>query len=201
MTRFLSVTAVLALSASLLADTGPLQAASTAAEGYAEAMDAMMQGMMKKGTGKPDLDFVSGMIPHHEGAVAMAKVEKQFGKDAAMLKLADAIIAAQENEIGTMKGWLAQKKLEEATPSATAAKASASAMNAMMAHMMVKTTGNADVDFAKGMIPHHQGAIDMANVVLKYGADADVKSMAGNVVKSQGEEITQMKAWLAGHSD
>ena len=201
MTRFLSVTAVLALSASLLADTGPLQAASTATEGYAQAMDAMMQGMMKKATGKPDLDFVSGMIPHHEGAVAMAKVEKQFGKDAAMLKLADAIIAAQENEISTMKGWLAQKKLDDAKPVAQAAKATASSMDLMMQHMMMKTTGNADVDFAKGMIPHHQGAIEMANVVLKYGTDADVKNLAGGVVKSQSEEITQMKDWLSAHGD
>jgi len=119
----------------------------------------------------------------------------------AMLKLADAIIAAQENEISTMKGWLAQKKLDDAKPVAQAAKATASSMDLMMQHMMMKTTGNADVDFAKGMIPHHQGAIEMANVVLKYGTDADVKNLAGGVVKSQSEEITQMKDWLSAHGD
>ena len=199
MTRFLSITAVLALSATLLAETGPLQAAATANEGYAQAMDAMMQGVMLKPTGKPDFDFVSGMIPHHQGAVAMAKVEKQFGKDPEMLKLADAVIAAQESEITTMKGWLSVKKLDAAKPTAAAAKASASAMDSMMKDMMVKPAGNADMDFAKGMIPHHQGAIDMASVVLKYGADADVKALANGVVKSQTAEITQMKAWLAKH--
>ena len=60
-------------------------------------------------------------------------------------------------------------------------------------------TGDADVDFLRNMIPHHQGAVDMANVVLKYGTDADVRMLAGDVVKAQENEIRWMKNWLMKH--
>ena len=69
-------------------------------------------------------------------------------------------------------------------------------MDKMMANMMVPYTGNADVDFAKGMIPHHQGAIDMAKVVLQFGKDAEIRKLAEGVVAAQESEITFMQNWL-----
>ena len=200
MTKFLSVAAVLALSSMILSNTGFAASPTASDKAYAAAMETMMQGMMEPATGKPDLDFVAGMIPHHEGAVAMAKVEKEFGKDPELLKLADAIIAAQMAEITVMKGWLSNKKLETAKASPEAQKSSAAGMEKMMSEMMKPTIGKADIDFANGMIPHHQGAIDMANVVLKFGADADVKTLADGVVKAQTSEITFMKDWLSTHA-
>lgn len=62
--------------------------------------------------------------------------------------------------------------------------------------MAVTLTGDADRDFLAGMIPHHQGAVDMAEVVLKYGKDPKVKKLAQDIVAAQKEEIAMMQAML-----
>jgi uncharacterized protein (DUF305 family) len=86
------------------ADTPP----STKA--YLEAANKMhgpmMEGMKES---DPDGAFVKGMIPHHQGAIDMAKVLLQYGKDAETRKLANEIIQAQEREIGEMQAWLKKR--------------------------------------------------------------------------------------------
>lgn len=62
--------------------------------------------------------------------------------------------------------------------------------------MAITYSGNADADFVKGMIPHHQAAIDMAKTVLAFGKDDDVKEMAEEVIKAQEKEIANMTEWL-----
>ncbi len=76
--------------------------------GYKKAMDGMMAGMMTPYTGNADKDFIYGMIPHHQGAVDMAKVVLEFGKDPDVKKLAEGVIQAQESEIKWMNEWLAK---------------------------------------------------------------------------------------------
>ena len=83
----------------------------------------------------------------------------------------------------------------------SAATAAYKAANAKMhKDMAVPLTGNADVDFVRGMIPHHQGAIDMAKIVLEYGKDPEIRKLAEDVIKAQEGEIAMMKAWLAKNS-
>jgi uncharacterized protein (DUF305 family) len=62
--------------------------------------------------------------------------------------------------------------------------------------MNVTFTGNADADFVKGMIPHHQGAVDMAKVVLAFGSDPEIRKLAETVIRAQEAEIVMMRAWL-----
>jgi hypothetical protein len=62
--------------------------------------------------------------------------------------------------------------------------------------MAMVFTGNPDVDFVQGMIPHHQAAVDMAKTVLAFGKDPDVRKVAEGVIKAQETEITWMKEWL-----
>lgn len=80
------------------------------------------------------------------------------------------------------------------TPATTAYKA---AMNAMMGGMMMSYTGNADLDFIKGMVPHHQGAVDNARIVLQFGTDPEVRKFAESVIAAQEAEIKWMNDWLA----
>jgi len=62
--------------------------------------------------------------------------------------------------------------------------------------MDVTFTGNADRDFVQGMVPHHQGAVDMAKVVLAFGKDPEVRKLAESIIKAQEEEIAWMNSWL-----
>ncbi len=80
-----------------------------------------------------------------------------------------------------------------ASPSTAAYEAANAKMHRDMG---VALTGDADVDFLAGMIPHHQGAIDMAEVALKYGKDPKVKKLARDIIRAQKQEIAMMNAWL-----
>ena len=81
---------------------------SPATKGFKQANEKMHKDMAINYTGKTDVDFVRGMIPHHQGAIDMAKVELAHGKDPVIRKMAEKIIADQEREIAEMKDWLAK---------------------------------------------------------------------------------------------
>lgn len=91
---------------------GPARAStadSPAVAAYKAANDKMHRDMDVKWTGNADRDFVLAMIPHHQGAVDMAKIVLAHGRDPAIRKLAEEVVKAQETEIGFMRDWLAKQ--------------------------------------------------------------------------------------------
>ncbi len=157
----------------------------------------MHEGMNIDFTGDPDIDFLKGMIPHHQGAVDMALVQLAHGKDGAIKSLSQGVIRSQNIEIGIMQRKL--KSLEqqwngERVPMSVLAWKRIN--HKMHQGMSIDFSGQADIDFVKGMIPHHQGAVDMANLVLEHGKDTTVKRLAREIIDAQVEEINMMNVWL-----
>ncbi|MEH1800922.1 MAG: DUF305 domain-containing protein [Nostoc sp.] len=150
-----------------------------------------------------DLRFIDAMIPHHQGAVEMAKEAQQKSKRPEIKKLADDIIKSQNQEITQMKQWR-----QAWYPSAGD---KPMAYNSQMGHMMemssdqMKTMmmsqdlGAADAEFdlrfINAMIPHHEGAVTMAKDVLTKSKRPEIKQLAQEIINAQNTEIKQMQQW------
>ena len=101
--------------------------------------------------------------------------------------------------MGNMDPAAMQKMMQDMMPSPNDP-ASTKDFNAadmkMMHNMHVPYTGNPDVDFRTHMIPHHQGAVEMAKVALKHAKDPETKRMAQKIIDDQEKEIAEMRDWL-----
>lgn len=149
-------------------------------------------------TGDPDLDFIAGMLPHHQGAIVMSEAILPKLSDSTVHQLAVDIIKSQQQEVSFMKQWLATHKElpKDQRNIAHSKEMMTKSMNIMHKMMEVKLTGDANVDFVAGMLPHHQAAVEMVKVIQPYLKDQSTKTFAENIVKAQLKEITFMQSWL-----
>lgn len=167
-------------------------------QAYIHINHTMHEAMAIDFTGDPDIDFLKGMIPHHQGAVDMAHVQLDYGQDGLLKSFTQKVIRDQEREIMFMKRHLAALENENHHHVPSRSTVAFKRVNrAMHHHMNVDLSGNADVDFVAGMIPHHQGAVDMAKVVLAYGDDPFARRLAYDIINAQESEMTWMRNWLS----
>jgi uncharacterized protein (DUF305 family) len=178
------------------------------------AMDKMMAGMNIKPSGDVDHDFTAMMTPHHQGAIDMAQGELQYGRNQKLLRIAQEIVVEQLQEIAAMQlaigepaspTWVTNGAHDasaapshKANPGGDAPFVSRSnaAMDKMMTDMAVKPTGDVDHDFVAMMVPHHQGAIDMAQAELQFGQNPQLKTIAQEIIVDQMQEIALMRLAL-----
>ena len=167
---------------------------------YTKAMTSMHDEMMiGMGYNDPDTAFAKGMLGHHRGAIDMAKIQLKYGTDDAMHQLAQDIITAQQAEIDILNKWLASH------PDAAKPKPNTPAMQQAYAQSMEDMHGEMtlgiadpmpDMAFARGMLPHHVGAVDMAKIELEYGTDEEMRELAQHIIDTQQTEIELMQNWI-----
>jgi uncharacterized protein (DUF305 family) len=159
------------------------------------AVARMMAAMKIKPSGDVDHDFVAMMVPHHQGAVDMAEAELRYGHNERLRRISQEIVVTQEEEIATMRLALAGDTAPRSTGSEDAeflAKTEP-AMARMMAAMEIKPSGDVDHDFVAMMVPHHQGAVNMAEAELAYGHSEPLRRIAQEIIVGQQQEITAMR--------
>ena len=207
----LVVTAIAASSTLLTAcQSGSTEQATTSPAAVASSSPHMMgdhagHSMMTLGPADQEFDlrFIDAMIPHHQGAIAMAKEVQQKSQQPELKKLAAEIIQAQEQEIAEMKqwrkNWYPQAAETPMTYDAAQGKTmpmSSSQMHGLMMHQSLGAEGDGfESRFITAMIPHHEGAIAMAEEALQKSQRPEIKQLAQDIIQSQQAEIAQMQQW------
>ena len=169
-----------------------------------------MRPMGSTTTASFDQQFIDMMVPHHEGAVAMAEIGQARGEHVEVTQMAEAILRTQREEIDQMKAWrkawfgsdqtppMSQMPMVPGMGGGHAAHGGSGTMN-MAAD--VEALRNApepfDLAFIDAMIPHHQSAIDAAKAAGTRAERPEIKQLAQEIIAAQQREIDQMRQWRA----
>ena len=120
---------------------------------------------------------------------------------AAMMSMMQTMMPMMQKMMPMMQGGMMQGMPMATANMSDATKAYMEAMKKMDGPMMQGVQGaDPDVAFVQAMIPHHQGAIDMARTVLQFGKDDEVKAWANEIITAQESEIAKMQEWLKQHA-
>jgi uncharacterized protein (DUF305 family) len=163
-------------------------------------------GMMTKTVGGFDVQFINMMVPHHQGAVAMAEIAQQRSGRAEITQMAEEVISAQQGEIAQMKRWRQEWAGSDQTPPLdkmpmvpgmrTHSSHGGSTMNmAADVEQLRRAPDPFDHAFIDAMIPHHQSAIEAAKAAETRAERPEIKQLSATIITDQQREIVQMEGW------
>lgn len=149
-----------------------------------------------------DRAFIDAMVPHHRTAIEMVRAARAAGlSEPELVAVADDIVESQGAEIDEMldwrEDWFGSRELD---PNAAAA-LGLSDHDMGMGHDAGELEGAEDVDkaFAAAMIPHHEGAIHMAELALERGEHEEIRALAERIIAAQEREIDVLEPHAGGH--
>jgi uncharacterized protein (DUF305 family) len=157
-----------------------------------------------------DQAFIDMMVPHHQSASEMAKLAQDGAEHQELMTLAGQIIEAQEAEIAQMTEWREEWFGSAETPPMDAMPllpgmemegmdgmemGDGATMDMTMDIEELRDAEPFDLAFIDAMIPHHQSAIEAGEIALEESDNADIRSLAEEIISSQQAEIEQMTAW------
>jgi uncharacterized protein (DUF305 family) len=154
----------------------------------------MASGMLMENGKYSDERFIDAMVPHHQGAISMARVALENAEHEEIVQLSENIVSTQRAEIEELKSI----KKEEFGTSRVPMEMSPQQMRGMGVMMDPQELANRepfDKAFIDAMIPHHQSAIEMAEVASEKSKNPQIRELAENIVSAQQTEIEQMKQW------
>lgn len=142
-----------------------------------------------------DQHFIVQMIPHHEGAISMAQVALERSRRPEILSLAKGIIEAQELENKNMRVWY-QEWFGAAPPADGMGSRHLGSMSGDLTELKAAPADQFDRVFLTQMIPHHEMAIMMAQMLQAATTRPELKELADAIITSQSREIKMMESWL-----
>jgi uncharacterized protein (DUF305 family) len=156
--------------------------------------NGMARQMVMENGKYSDKAFIDAMVPHHQGAIEMARVAFKNAEHAEIKELSRNITSSQQAEIEELKAI----KKEEFGTSNVPMEMNPEQMRSMGMMMDPQELANRepfDKAFIDAMIPHHQSAIEMAEVAYEKSKNPRIKELAENIMSAQKREIEQMKQW------
>jgi len=155
----------------------------------------MDERMMAAVGATADHTWAMKMVEHHRGAIAMSRTVLGESSDPDIRRMASKVVEAQTTEVADLETWLADHGGHQpgsVNPFATADRS-------MHERMMGVTGSTVDLVWARKMRAHHQGAIDMNEILLSSSKDPTLRKMAQMMIDMQRKEIAELDKWLAGH--
>lgn len=145
-----------------------------------------------------DRHFIEQMIPHHEGAIEMARIALERSKRPEIQSLANGIIEAQTKEIADMRQWY--RDWFDSAPSQSSIQGMMGMHGMQGDTEQLRTATDFDQEFIRQMVVHHEMAVMMARMLQVSTERPDMKELADNIITSQTREIEMMRSWAKAWS-